>query len=181
MQAEGQGARAPPDVLCLRIAANPHSVRDGLRQAMLWAAPYLHSEEARGAAEIVLAEVLNNIVEHAYSGGISLGNAESPFPLPLLGAPAVQMQSGADEAVCLILSPSATGLICLVEDRGARMHGMGPNASAAPDPADLPEGGYGWPLIRALCQDLDYERVGALNRLRFTLPARQSEGCDAIV
>lgn len=182
MLAEGQGARDPPDVLRLMIAADPHGVREGLRQVMLWAVPYLPSEEERGAVEIVLAEVLNNIVEHAYSGELSLrDNASLAVPFEAVSSGPPPLPNGADDAVILTLAPSWAGLICSVEDRGAAMQGDWPSASAAPDPSDLPEGGFGWPMIRALCQDLHYERADGLNRLHFTLPARQSDGCDAIV
>ena len=35
---------------------------------------------------------------------------------------------------------------------------------------DLPEGGFGWHLIRSLCADLTYSRVDRQNRLAFILP-----------
>ena len=36
---------------------------------------------------------------------------------------------------------------------------------------DLPEGGFGWFLIRTLTLDLEYERDGGFNKLRFVVPA----------
>ena len=50
-----------------------------------------------------------------------------------------------------------------------------PPAGQAPDPDDLPEGGFGWHLIRSLSKDLEYHREGDRNFLTFRLDMRQSE------
>lgn len=101
----------------------------------------------RATVETVLAEALNNIVEHAYAGRagmISLG---------------------------LHLSPS--GLFCCLNDDGAPMPGG--RLPVGCQPAGLrgdatPEGGFGWHLIRSLVRDLGYERRGGRNRLCFRIP-----------
>lgn len=134
-----------PDIH-LVIASDQLAVRQAL--AELLAAPSLCSMECdlRGRVEIVLAEVLNNIVEHAYAhhqGEISLE-----------------------------LSTDPTGIACCIQDSGAEMPGLIlPEGKLAPhDPDDLPEGGFGWFLIRTLTEDLSYRRHGGTNELRFRLP-----------
>lgn len=48
--------------------------------------------------------------------------------------------------------------------------GASPALVAAGNMGDLPEGGFGWFLIRDLTQNLSYVRDGATNRLDFVLP-----------
>ena len=104
-------------------------------------------EEDLQNAELILAEVLNNIAEHAYAGGTG--------PVELR----VEVQR--------------TGLNCVVADQGRPLPG-----SKAPDPElpviappdHLPEGGFGWHIIRCLTRDLAYVRDGDLNRLSMRVP-----------
>ena len=135
--------------LHLVFAADPDAVRDGLARMM--AGPPLSglSNDDRGTAQVVLAEVLNNIAEHAYVGGAG--------------------------TVAVTLVPVVAGLDCLVVDQGVAMPGNQLPAGkliAGPETpvADLPEGGFGWHLIRALTRDLAYARIDDCNRLSFTLP-----------
>lgn len=131
------------------MLSDPLSVRDGLQQA-LEAAPLRQlSDDDRSTAQIVLAEVLNNIVEHAY----------------------------ADESgiIRLCLSLGEDKLVCRIEDDGYAMPNGAPPAGHLPEAQDLPEGGFGWHLIRTLSSGLCYERQGQTNRLSFSLPAEQSE------
>lgn len=44
--------------------------------------------------------------------------------------------------------------------------------------ADLPEGGFGWPLIHRLASGLEYRRVGDENHLRFYFSVRDSAESD---
>lgn len=134
----------------VEMSGNPASVRDGLRRAMGQTPLVGLSQDDRSTAEIVLAEVLNNIAEHAYSDG------EGPIRLWL---------------------GWATGrLVCRIEDEGSPMPGGAPPQGRAPRPEELAEGGFGWHLIRSLADDLGYERARGVNRLYFTLPAEQSPG-----
>jgi serine/threonine-protein kinase RsbW len=128
--------------------ADPLAVRHGLASLFAQEPLACLSEDMRGTAEIVMAEVLNNIVEHAYAA-----------------------QSGAIE-VCIDLGEH--GLECTITDSGAPMPGDDlpkgiPHALDQID--DLPEGGFGWFLIRSLAQDLQYSRFRDQNFLRFRLPA----------
>ncbi|MES2541291.1 MAG: ATP-binding protein [Pseudomonadota bacterium] len=136
------------DGLHLVFLASPLAVRDNLAQML--AAPPLRdlSPDARGTAELVLAEVLNNIGEHAYPDG--------PGP------------------VWVTLTAVADGTQCLVVDQGIAMPherlpvGQLPSTDTALE--DLPEGGFGWHLIHSLTHDLTYLRTGGCNRLSFLLP-----------
>ena len=134
--------------LHLTFLASPFGVRDGLAQML--AAPPLGdlAPDLRGTAELVLAEVLNNIAEHAYAAG--------PGP------------------VTVTLTAEPGGPRCLVVDQGLAMPGgrvpVGNLPSADTAVEDLPEGGFGWHLIHSLTRDLSYHRAGACNRLGFLLP-----------
>ena len=139
-----------PPAVQIVLFSNPVAVREGLRQLFAMA-PLCHlSEDARGTSEIVLAEALNNIVEHAYAE--------------------------AEGSIEVTLRHHAPDLWCEIADNGLPMpHGTLP--AGRPHPIDgfdhLPEGGFGWFLIRTLAQDLEYRRIGDRNLLRFRLSADQ--------
>jgi len=113
---------------------------DGLGQAGV-------GEDDRSNAELILAEVLNNIAEHAYADGVG--------------------------PVELRVEVRRSGLACQIADRGQPMP-----ASDAPDPDlpliappdHLPEGGFGWHIIRCLTSDLRYARDRGWNRLTMHMP-----------
>ncbi len=95
--------------------------------------------------EIVLAEVLNNIVEHAH--------AEEPAQ------------------VTIIRSPNKLNIVVL--DNGGPMPDgdlpSGQLAEYAIDQDPLPEGGFGWFLIRDLANELEYSRREGKNHLSFVI------------
>ncbi len=97
--------------------------------------------------EVVLAEVLNNVVEHAYRD-TDAGQIE----------------------IALRFFTEFEATIC---DRGVAMPGcaLPPGAPHDLDAGkdELPEGGFGWNLIHRLTKEMDYTREGDENRLRFTL------------
>lgn len=130
----------------LTIAADPMSVRRGL-QCLFSVAPLLClTDDSRGTAEIVMAEALNNIVEHAYAGGA--GDIEISVEL------------------------DGNDLACHFADTGAPMpDNQLPIGAAHNLENDLPEGGFGWFLIRSLTQDLHYFRHQNQNNLRFRMLA----------
>jgi serine/threonine-protein kinase RsbW len=137
-----------PD-LHLVFQADPLSVQRSLRQMLAQAPLAGLSAEDRGMAELVLAEVLNNVAEHAYGDG--------------------------GGTVAVSLAQDQKGIRCRVVDQGRAMPGTklpqgrlpgGPDTPLE----DLPEGGFGWHLIRSLCADLDYARVDGQNLLGFVLP-----------
>lgn len=138
-----------PDDLHLAFMTAPLAVRESL--ALMLTLPPLcgMSDDRRGTAELVLAEVLNNVAEHAYA------NASGP--------------------VSVTLAPTAEGLHCLITDRGKAMpDGSLPEGRLPGSPGvaleDLPEGGFGWHLIRSLTTGLSYARVNGSNHLQFILP-----------
>lgn len=135
--------------LTLTFQADPTSVRLALKR-MLSSPPLAHLRGAdRSMAELVLAEVLNNVAEHAF-----------------------------DEAggkVEVRLRQDGKGVRCLIVDQGRPMPDGKLPEGRLPDGTgvaldDLPEGGFGWHLIRSLCADLTYSRVDGQNRLSLFLP-----------
>lgn len=135
--------------LTLAFRADPVSIRSSL-EGLLSTPPLIHlRSERRAVAELVLAEVLNNVAEHAYDG--NGGRVE------------------------VALCQGERGVRCLIVDEGRPMPGGILPEGRPPDGADvllddLPEGGFGWHLIRSLCTDLTYVRVDEQNRLSFVLP-----------
>lgn len=96
--------------------------------------------------ELVLAEVLNNVVEHAY--------AEGP-----------------GGKISLQLNWSDSELHCVVADAGSHMPDHRLPDGMPQDPSvgvqDLPEGGFGWQLIRENVRDLHYEWTVGTNMITF--------------
>lgn len=133
--------------LCV-APANEISVRGALIETIKALQVLDLSSEEYGAIELVLAEVMNNIVEHAYEG-IS------------------------DGTIDLVLKPKTNGLHCTLIDKGHQMpDGHIPIGELTPhdcDICDLPEGGFGWFLIRDLARDLEYVRQGNKNVLTFRI------------
>jgi serine/threonine-protein kinase RsbW len=133
----------------INFKSDPLHVRDALKTILL----NLKNSGAKAndiaTAEIVLAEVLNNIVEHAY-------------------------EERGDGDIDLRLFETAFGLTCMFSDRGVAMPDAQPpvgkmnNLDCAVD--DLPEGGFGWAMLHALTDDLSYTRQNGANLLSFSLP-----------
>jgi serine/threonine-protein kinase RsbW len=149
MQSDHGAGRSDPacTALTLVIPAEAMAVRAALRSLFGTLMVQRLSADARGTAEVVLAEALNNIVEHAYAA-----------------------DSGDIE---ITLEPAPGGLACRIVDRGRPMpDGQLPRGLLPPpDPEDPPEGGFGWHLIRTLSQDLQYSRAEGRNHLSFRLVA----------
>jgi serine/threonine-protein kinase RsbW len=133
---------------CHAFQAEPNAVRDALRRAVARFARRI-PDDAAGALELALAEVLNNIVEHAYAG-------LPPGPVEIL------LRLGDEK------------LECRVVDHGHPMPGlMLPNGEMQPigeTVDDLPEGGWGWALIKMLTTSLCYTRNRNANQLSFSVP-----------
>lgn len=146
------GIRSRPG-LHLVFPGDPESVRRALSRARVAFRAMSIPEEHSGIAEIVLAEVLNNIVEHAYQdhgrGVIELGVESLPGWLAFT-----------------------------IRDDGLPMPGGKPPDGSPPDLSvpfgALPEGGFGWLMIHELTQGLSYRRIGNRNELRFRLDIAES-------
>lgn len=156
MQAERSSQPQPPPdpsapeqaIFRHSFSADPLSVRAALHSTLARFIRQMTTDEA-GALEIVLAEVFNNIVRHGY------GNSGKG-------------------TISLALARDRRGLTCLVCDDGIELperclSGIGGD-HPRPVPDTLPEGGFGWFLIRDLVEDLHYCRHDGRNELVFRLP-----------
>ncbi|OYU20074.1 MAG: anti-sigma factor [Rhodobacteraceae bacterium PARR1] len=104
------------------------------------------SPESAESCELVLAEAMNNIVEHAYGGG--------------------------DGSLRLTLLRGRHHVICRLLDRGRPLPGLTLPPGRLPPQDDSPaEGGYGWFLIHSLSQRLHYRRADGMNRLFIVVTA----------
>lgn len=106
---------------------------------------------ADGMWELVLAEIGNNIVEHACTGR-------------------------AGETFDLSIWVEGAQLTARFSDRGIPMPGLTTPDTPLPQAETLPEGGFGWPLIHALCDAVHYRHAGGRNILTVAIPlARPGE------
>ncbi|MGC3937803.1 ATP-binding protein [Roseobacter sp. EG26] len=129
----------------ISVQSSDMAVRDALAQILTELGPLELSVEEAGTIELVLAEVLNNIVEHAYPEPDTSGD------------------------IHIYCSHRSDGLHLKITDQGAAMPDgaapLGKQASLDVDLMDLPEGGFGWFLIQDLAKDVDYNRVENENQL----------------
>ncbi|MGV6802995.1 MAG: ATP-binding protein [Ruegeria sp.] len=102
------------------------------------------SENRSSDAQIALAEAVNNVVEHAYFG----------VPKGLVSVKVKIFQ----EYIEVTVSDTGHPL------PGSRVP-EGVPASVDTDTRDLPEGGFGWFLIRKLSDSVVYDRSHGQNRL----------------
>lgn len=131
------------------VESNPMGVRAALAEMRARFSGPLPQNGTLNMAETVLAEVLNNVVEHAYAGTVS-----GPIEL--------RMQHVAGR------------LKIDVRDYGKPMPGGDLPGGALPADDFVedapPEGGFGWFLIRAFARNIAYERADDQNRLTFDVP-----------
>ena len=138
---------SPPDVH-LVFPAREIAVRRAL-QSTCQALKALGTEAAAlGIVEIVLAEVTNNIVEHAYSA----------------------QSSGTITLSCI---KRTTNIRFEVIDQGNMLPGgeipSKQEHDLTIDLDNLPEGSFGWGLIRDMTMNLAYRRCEGQNILRFSI------------
>ena len=146
----------PPPLLGLTFAATPEAIRGALSQITSCAANSGADQDLESALQIALAEALNNIAEHAYTG---LGAGEIDVQVfPHQCGFRVQLQDSGH--------PMPTGLIA-----GSSLPPMGTSR------ADLPEGGFGLYLIQTLTAECSYDRIENTNRLTMDFTRKpQSKG-----
>lgn len=138
----------------LRLDPGSLAVREALGKLVMALKPLDLDQIDRGTVELVVAEVLNNIVEHAH------GRTET---------------DGVIEIVCV---QAADGLHLAVTDTGMEMPGgripTGRDLPAGDSLDGLPEGGFGWYMINRLAKDVRYSRRDGVNRLEFRLAVGRS-------
>lgn len=133
------------------------STYEAVRQVILEASEALRplglSNEDLSSVEIVLAEALNNVVEHGYPD--------------------------THGEIYLKLRRHRAGILIQIKDRGRPMPGgrtpAGDHPATSSRVEHLPEGGYGWFLIRELARDLIYDREDGENILIFRLALNTEE------
>ncbi len=147
-----ESAPTPPQVLApfqLTVKSGEFAVREALAGLTTGLAPLSLDVEEIGTIELVMAEALNNIVEHAYPEEYN------------------------DGPIAVGCTHKADGLHIAVVDRGLPMpNGQAPIGMAQDvdvDLMDMPEGGFGWFLIQNLAKDVRYGRFGDENRLELRL------------
>lgn len=129
--------------------ANDTSAQVALRSAQEFLHDSVESTDRREDVMIVMAEAVNNVVEHAF-----LGAEIDEIRLSVLVA---------DKKVVVEL-----------RDKGGPIPAELFHRREMPDlqveTQDLPEGGFGWPILQSLSEDINYARIQGENRLRLTLP-----------
>lgn len=134
------------------LQATQSDVRQGLEHLKETEVMCALTVDEMATVELVLAEILNNIVEHAYKG-----------------ADRGKIEVG--------LTQTNRGLRCVVLDDGLPMPNgeppLGMQADLSREISELPEGGFGWFLIRELAHDLSYANRSGRNHLTFRLSVGQ--------
>lgn len=155
----GEVTAPPPPTFHRVLRADPLSVRHTLAELCRKLGP-LCPADAIGRLELVLAEVLNNIVEH----GIGAGHGDDAGGDNAAGIARAR-------AVHLLVSLEGRTLRCVITDTGVLLPGdcLAPRSLPRCEP-ELPEGGFGWYLIQDLVSELGYSRSAGRNCLTFTLP-----------
>lgn len=143
--------------LRISLVSDEREVRRVLARIMRFAAHACDDEATLGAMQIVLAEVFNNITEHAYDR---------------------RPGNGVIRVTCTAV-PGAFRFTVL--DEGREIPAATLNKGACPQwrsgRQDLPEGGFGWHLIRSLSTNLTYTRRRGRNCLRFDIPTGHAASC----
>ena len=129
----------------LRLQSSEPSVRETLDHLRRALAPLGLDTEEHDVVELVLAEALNNIVEHAFPDDHPSGT------------------------IRISVAHRDNGLHVRIVDDGAPMPGgkppLGKRQPIGPDISRLPEGGFGWFLIYDLARDVHYRRLERHNQL----------------
>jgi len=148
----GQGEASLPAPIQRRFTSGDIATRKTLLDVTKAFARARLPDDDIANAELILAEALNNIVEHAYAG------TRGPIDL--------RIEFRRDS------------LDCALGDQGREAPLGYPPDPPLPEiapPLTLPEGGFGWHIIRRLSTDLRYQREGAWNVLRFRVPFSQPD------
>lgn len=148
--------QARPAITTFRVSASHSDIQAGLAEIRAFLAGGGLSGDDCGTVEIVLAEALNNVAEHAYA----MVGAGSMSVTIALGAKAatIDILDAGSPLPYLRLPPGRPPIL------------KPPNDS-------LPETGFGWFLIRSLSSGLSYARRRGQNHLRLHLTLANWNGC----
>ena len=134
----------------LRLQIGIKSVQDEVTNVVGYISDWLRShcvsQEPIDELELVLAEALNNVVEHAYL------YAE-------------------DGEIDILVRLRQDQLLLTITDKGCKFDGPPPLKEMDVENMDfeeLPEGGFGWNLIRTLTDNVEFEHKDQQNRLTLT-------------
>jgi serine/threonine-protein kinase RsbW len=134
----------------LSVAEDYLSVRHGLQEFKTRFANGKSRDIDVNPIELVLAEILNNIAEHG-------DHASLPEKICFKWALHKNRFSAEISDAGVAYSP-------LEKIRAAKKH-----KETSFD--NLPEGGFGWHIISALCSDIHYRSHGNINILKLQIPA----------
>lgn len=138
-----------PLIISQKIDSSPEAVRRallGIRQALVQRD---HPAKDDFGWETLLAEILNNIVEHAYA-------------------------EEAGHEIQADFEFTHSRLAATIHDTGRPMPAGNLPSGAGVSPEDLPEGGFGWFLIHELAERLDYSREDGRNLLQLEMTVGNS-------
>lgn len=143
----------PLPTLDINIGCSPRAVRAGLHQVVGILSMMNLRADAIKAIELVLAEALNNIVEHSFA----------------------QMAPTDVDAIRLVGTFYRGALHFRILDRGREIPSdrRPPKPPFRPpiDPTNLPEGGFGLMLIHSLAAQVRYRRIDGTNQLDLCMAA----------
>ena len=133
-------------IMLIECAGTLQAIRKALQDLDATLAGDALPEGAVQDLGLVLTEAMTNIVRHGYPDGTG--------------------------TISLSLSLSPHAIDCKIIDDGAAFE-PAHLGHAPPSPMDLPEGGFGWFIIRQLASQVCYRREGGSNVLRFSMPLRE--------
>jgi serine/threonine-protein kinase RsbW len=143
-----------PTRKAFRVQATEQGIRTALADMRVFLNTNGFDADACGTAEIVLAEALNNIAEHAFATTTA-------------------------GTIRVTLTPGQSSLTAEIIDKGIALPGLCPPVGQLPPlggtTRSLPEGGFGWFLIRTLTDCLSYTRIGGENHLCLRLALSRTD------
>lgn len=134
----------------ISATSSQFAAREILGQLMTQLRPAKLDPDAVSRVELVVAEAINNVVEHAYPEGAPAG----PIHLNV---------KRRDDMLCVMIKDQGLGM-----PDGKAPTGRPQNVKV--NVMDLPEGGFGWFLIRDQAQNIEYRRTAWENCLSFEIP-----------
>ena len=131
----------------IEFGSKQENVTEAVIDMVAWLKAQGISDEATANAEIVLAEALNNVVEHSF-------------------------EYNEDGNIQLEVATEANEFSMIIKDNGNVFPGIPQKKEMkgeAVELDDLPEGGFGWFLIHELTNEIFYTRLGDLNALELRM------------